>query len=200
MLAGCGVQQPEEPPAAETQGMEATQKETAEDPAVLVETELTYEELPESYLLASGAGGWSTQLFLQAKGFFNGEYHNSDMGSTGTDYPNGTVYRCRFSGWLGLLEQEENGAWSMEILSLETQDEPETVWYEDGKRIIGSTAYGLEGAKKLIVYPAGFPIKDLSENFHAGWAREYLHDKTELPDTILYNGEEILAFVEYEFS
>ena len=41
---------------------------------------------------ASGAGGWSTELTLNPDGSFNGNYHDSEMGDTGEDYPNGSMY------------------------------------------------------------------------------------------------------------
>ncbi len=166
----------------------------AEEPAATPPT------LPKSYLLASGAGGWGTELHLEEGSAFSGEYHDSDMGVSGPDYPNGTVYFCSFSGQFGAPEQREDGLWALPLASLKTADEPETEWIEDGIRYIGSTAHGLEGTAELVIYPAGFPMEDLPEDFYAGWAQEYLMNETEMPFCVLYNEAEQLAFIEYEFS
>ncbi len=46
----------------------------------------------------SGAGAWSSDMEIQADGIFNCDYHDSDMGDTGDNYPDGTVYFASFSG------------------------------------------------------------------------------------------------------
>lgn len=43
------------------------------------------------YGFASGSGGWDTTMTVASDGTFSGTYHDSDMGITGDDYPNGSV-------------------------------------------------------------------------------------------------------------
>ena len=58
------------------------------------------DSLPIDLEFSSGAGAWGTGLTLAADGSFSGEYHDSDMGDSGDDYPDGTVYLCNFPGSL----------------------------------------------------------------------------------------------------
>ena len=47
---------------------------------------------------SSGAGGWSAGLRIGEDGSFTGDFHDSEMGDMGEEYPNGTIYCCSFSG------------------------------------------------------------------------------------------------------
>lgn len=51
-----------------------------------------------TFNFASGAGGWWTEFTMNGDGSFKGNYHDSEIGSTGRGYPKGTVYVCKFSG------------------------------------------------------------------------------------------------------
>ena len=57
-----------------------------------------FAELPDKFVYSSGAGAWATELYLNDDGTFTGQYYDSDMGYTGADYPNGTVYISNFTG------------------------------------------------------------------------------------------------------
>ena len=52
----------------------------------------------------SGAGGWATELEILPDGTFSGDYHDSEMGETADEYPDGSLYLCTFSGKLSLVE------------------------------------------------------------------------------------------------
>ncbi len=69
-------------------------------------------------MFCSGAGGWQTMLSLNADGSFSGIYLNSDMGSYGAEYPNGTAYICQFHGSFKDIVQLSDASWSL------TLDEP----------------------------------------------------------------------------
>ena len=47
---------------------------------------------------SSGVGAWSTELTVGENGTFTGSFHDSEMGETGENYPDGTLYGCSFHG------------------------------------------------------------------------------------------------------
>ena len=59
--------------------------------------ELTFADLSKyQFEFCSGAGGWSEEFTIEKDGYFTGKYHDSDMGSTGEGYDNGTLYCCTY--------------------------------------------------------------------------------------------------------
>ena len=50
------------------------------------------------FTFTSGAGGWRTILKFKSDGTFKGEYTDSNLGETGSNYPKGTIYKSTFSG------------------------------------------------------------------------------------------------------
>ena len=94
------------------------------------------------FYFASGVGGWSTSLTIEPDGSFSGNYHDSDMGDAGDDYPNGTVYCCSFSGTLSILQQVDEHSWMIRVDSLTLNEEPGQETVEDGFRYITAEAYG----------------------------------------------------------
>ncbi|MBQ3773592.1 MAG: hypothetical protein II833_04310, partial [Pseudobutyrivibrio sp.] len=51
---------------------------------------ITFEDLAKySYSFTSGAGGWEDDFDIEKDGSFHGNYHDSDMGDIGDDYPDG---------------------------------------------------------------------------------------------------------------
>ena len=63
------------------------------------------DDFPMDPEFSSGVGGWGTSLTLERGGTFSGQFHDSDMGAIGEDYPNGTVYLCHFSGRFSVSEK-----------------------------------------------------------------------------------------------
>ncbi len=83
--------------AQDTEAESSSAGETSEGESS--ETDLSFEDLKHiQFVFSSGAGGWSTLLDIRPDGSFEGEYFDSDMGSMGETYPNGTVYLCDFKG------------------------------------------------------------------------------------------------------
>ena len=71
------------------------------------------------FYFSSGAGGWRTVLYIHDDGSFEGEFSDSDMGSNGNDYPNGTVYYSEFSGAFTEPEPVDTYTWRFQIDHLE---------------------------------------------------------------------------------
>lgn len=52
----------------------------------------------KNFVFSSGSGGWGSSLSIGPNGTFSGDYHDSDMGSTGPGYPGGTISESKVSG------------------------------------------------------------------------------------------------------
>ena len=113
---------------------------------------------------SSGVGAWSTELTVGENGTFTGSFHDSEMGETGENYPDGTLYGCSFHGQFSDPEPVDEYAWTVK-LSVE-QDEgqvPEAI--EDGIRYVTAAPYGLEKAQTVTVFLPGTPVDRLPEGF-----------------------------------
>ncbi len=136
----------------------------AVDPADISEENL-FEALADRFSFASGAGGWSTELMINDDGSFTGDYHDSDMGDMGDDYPNGTIYVCKFSGRFGDVKKVNDTTYSMHLQEISLENEVGDEWIEDDVRYVASEPYGLENADEIMVYLEGTPTADLPEEF-----------------------------------
>lgn len=66
------------------------------------------------YGFASGSGGWGTTMTVASDGTFSGTYHDSDMGITGDDYPNGSVTISNFKGRFKDAKKNADGSYTMQ--------------------------------------------------------------------------------------
>ena len=161
---------------------------TVEDPAstaVLTDTGeslavINILPLPQEnmrFYFLSGAGGWSTDLKLNQNGTFIGEYHDSEMGENGMDYPNGTVYVCSFTGKFEHFEKLNEHSYKMILTEIETDHAVGEEWIENDIRFVASEPYGLHGgdreATDFILYLPDTPIEQVSEEFLSWWPYRY---------------------------
>ena len=65
--------------------------------------------------LCSGAGAWSTDIQIHVDGTFKGTYHDSEMGDTADNYPNGSMYISEFSGKMSVVEQVSATIWKIRV-------------------------------------------------------------------------------------
>lgn len=152
---------------------------SGEKPAVSASTSQTMEQkaglpegFPKSFVFASGVGAWGTELTVHEDGFFEGKFHDSEMGESDERYPNGTVYLCRFSGQLGQVAQLDEYAYSMKLTALEAEEAGEE-WIEDGIRYVTQTPYGLERGKDFVLFTPDTPVEGLDEEFLSWWPGRY---------------------------
>lgn len=124
-----------------------------------------FEKLPQGFDFSSGAGGWGTHIDLNPDGTFTGQYHDSDMGDTGSGYSNGTVYICDFSGRFTSPKKINDYIYSMNLESFDVEGVSGTVYYEDNIRYIVSDPYGFDNADEFFIYLPGCPLKETSEEF-----------------------------------
>lgn len=152
------------------------------------------------FCFASGAGAWSTEMTVHGDGSFSGVYHDTDMGDGGDGYPNGTVYRCDFSGQFTQPVKINEYTYSMQIAEIDYVKEAGTEEIIDGVRYCYSDVYGLDGAKDILVYLPGAPLAELPEEFRS-WVGYYDLAKmteTELPFYALNNEAQQYGFSSYD--
>lgn len=173
-LCACGMGDAAVTPSAPAEPTQSAAPESTPTPepspvqsagAADAETEF-FSTLPNQFSFLSGAGGWSTALYLNGGGIydgsFTGQYYDSDMGSMGEDYPNGTVYYCNFSGKFTEPERLDEYSYSVKLEEL-TYDPPGVESIEDGVRYVTTGPYGLENVGELRIYFPGYPIKNIPE-------------------------------------
>lgn len=197
LLTGCAEQAETEPTGASgttaavpSETEPAPTAQTASPPATQPETpDFSFGALENrTFIFSSGAGGWSTELHVHPDGSFEGVYHDSDMGDSGPDYPNGTVYSCTFTGSFSTPEQADDNAWvfAMESITYERAPGEEV---RDGIRYFYTDAYGLDQAENFYLYCPGTKLADLPQAFldWVGYHNWQDMGQTELPFYGLYN-------------
>ena len=115
----------------------------------------------------SGAGAWSSDLTIRADGSFTCQYHDSDMGDTAENYPDGTVYFGTFSGRMSVAEQTDENTWKIRVDKLEREPAKEEI--ADGVRYIPTEGCGLSEDDVMTLYAPGTPVSALSEEMQL-WA------------------------------
>lgn len=151
---------------AETTTAENVVKTTAAFSETIDSTEIA-EPISTSmnFIFSSGAGGWSTEMTVHADGSFCGEYYDSEFGSVGDEYPNGSVYLCKFTGKFKDFEKVNEYTYSMSIDSINTEHEIGKTWIENGVQYVASGAYGLEDSSDFLLYTPDTPVSELSMDF-----------------------------------
>lgn len=204
LLTGCGAKQPEAP-AEQPETPVEQPKAPAEQPETPIEKQEPPEQeaavlpdtLPLDLVFASGAGGWSTDLTLERDGSFAGVYHDSEMGSTGPEYPNGTCYISTFSGRFGGIRQVDDHTWAITLEELTVRETPGEEWVEDDILYIASEAYGLEEGKEFFLYSPETPTEGLDEEFLTWWPSWNVEDTGTLNCWGLLNLEMGYGFFTY---
>ncbi|MBQ6400803.1 MAG: hypothetical protein IJI20_00805 [Firmicutes bacterium] len=119
----------------------------------------------KQFAFSSGAGGWGTTLTFGAGGSFRGKYHDSNLGETGADYPNGTEYRCVFDGVFSDPKATDDREYTLTLKEFNIgRSSGETI--RDGVLIKYSDPYGMEdlapGDTVRLLLP-GYPLSKLNE-------------------------------------
>lgn len=140
---------------------------------------------PLEFYYSSGAGGWSTQLVLQPDGSFTGHYEDRDLGATGEENPNGTLYYCDFSGSFAAPGVVNEYQWTMVLEYLQTEQEAGAIRYEDGVACVSTGPVGLEHAGEVWLYLPGTETDTLPEEFLA-WTTSAFSG--EIPDQLPFYG------------
>lgn len=153
-------------------------------------TEFSFADISNlEFWYGSGAGAWCTTLTVNDDGTFEGNYHDSDMGDSGDDFPNGTCYSCTFIGKFTEPEQVNAYTYSVKIDRIDLEKKVDTEEIRDGVKYIYSQPYGVYDATEILFYKQGAPIKELPEEYRSWVGYGNLNDltETELPFYGLFN-------------
>ncbi len=207
LATGCGKNETKEvqkiPHAENSESLDDETEETVPEVEVneAEETrELSFKDLEDhQFYFSSGAGGWRTFLNIDADGKFDGAYSDSEMGSIGEEYPNGTYYYCEFVGKFTDLVKVNDYTYSLEIEEISTIKEPDTKEIIDGVLYEYSMPYGIDGAEELLIFLPGAPTSELPTEY-MDWVRNAMEDPEakELPFYGLYNVKEQNGFSSYD--
>ncbi len=127
--------------------------------------------LPQIFTFASGAGGWGTEVHINADGTFSGHYEDSNMGDRGDGYPNGTRYECYFSGTFTDITRINDFEYSMRVATLRTEGVKDEEKIIDGVKVITADPYGFDNAGEFRLYLPGLKTSDLPQGYldWVGW-------------------------------
>ncbi len=159
-------------------------------------------EYPMEFLFSSGSGAWGTRLTLNTDGSFDGFFSDSNMGETGKDYPNGTVYLCSFTGRFSLSEKLDIHSYPLTLEEVTPNRPAGEDWINNGILHVSSGPYGLYNdnidgtmSRSFVLYTPDTPISGLDEELLSWWPGRY--EQTP-PETLncyaLYNVEAGTAF------
>ena len=153
------------------------------------------------FYFASGAGGWRTVLQIEEDGSFSGQYSDSEMGTTGEDYPNGVYHLSNFEGNFTVPVKVNDYTYSMKIENISYEQEAGSKEIIDGTLYSYDEAYGLIDAEEILIYLPGAPFEELPEEYR-NWVRNDMEnpDALELPFYGLYNVTEQNGFSSYDIS
>ena len=159
----------------------------------------TFEQLSKlQWEFSSGVGGWSTEMQISEDGSFNAQYHDSEMGETGENYPNGSVYTCEFSGQMSILDQVDEHSWKVHVDKVAADEATGKETFEDGVRYVTSdSTYGIVDGDDMVLYLPGTPVDALTEDMKM-WAHLLGDDApAELENWFLYSAKNETGFVGY---
>ena len=158
-----------------------------------------FEKIPQEFVFTSGAGGWETVITINSDGTFTGEYKDSEMGDTGENYPNGTMYICNFRGKFTSPKQVDEYIYSMKLEYLDQEKNPGDEYYEEGTRYLVSEPYGFDHADEFLIYFPGIAIANLPDGF-TNWLNAFLNVQTTeiFPHYGIYNVGGEKGFVSYQ--
>lgn len=152
-----------------------------------------------NFVYSSGAGAWETDLTIASDGSFTGSYHDSDMGDSGKDYPNGTVYLSDFSGQFGALEKVDDYTYKTTIEKLKTEQPEGREELADDMKYVYTAPAGLTDAADIYLYLPGAPVSSLPEAYKE-WVTFQLDDATELSFYGLFNERGEAGFYSWDSS
>jgi uncharacterized protein YecT (DUF1311 family) len=177
----------EEDKAEPTKIEENQNKSTIAETDELKNTELTFADLSKyKFEFSSGVGAWMEEFTIEKDGYFHGNYHDSDMGSIGEGYENGTVYASSYSGHFNELIKINDYTYKMKLADISYDNTTETEEIIDNTRYIYMESCCFGGNDTFMVYLPGTPLEQLSEEV-IGWTAMCNQSQTELTMMVISN-------------
>lgn len=161
-------------------------------------SDLTFADLSKlQFEFTSGAGGWSEEFTIEKDGSFQGNFHDSDMGVIGEDYPDGTMYCCSYTGQFTELHKINDYTYEMKLADISYKDATGTDEISDGMHLIYTESYCLGGNDTFKVYLPGTPLSELSEEEYL-WISYDNESETELTMTIIVDEKNEYGIYSYQ--
>ncbi len=136
---------------------ETNKSNTADDSTI------TFADLAQyGYSFYSGVGGWSDDFYIEKDGSFHGDYHDSDMGDSGDDYPDGTRYYCQYEGHFENIQKVDEFTYKMHMKDINIINN-DGEYIADGVKYIPVTPYALNNADEIEIYMPGKPVSEIDD-------------------------------------
>ena len=158
----------------------------------------TFEDLAKySYSFTSGAGGWEDDFDIEKDGSFHGSYHDSDMGDTGDDYPDGIRYYCEYEGHFENIQKVDDYTYKMHLKDIKILNDDQE-YIADGVKYIPLTPYALNNADMVEIYLPGKPVSEIDEEVQHWIFIETQDQQDTLENLALVNVNENQGITSYE--
>ena len=158
----------------------------------------SFEDLSEyTFEFCSGAGGWATELIIEKDGSFSFNYHDSEMGVTEDEYPNGMCFVSVGTGHFSDLKQIDEFTYEMKLKDISYEQE---IGYEeitDGVLYSYTSCYGLDESDIFRILLPETKVEGLSDDVKM-WVMYSIEDKDELDIPVIVNAANENAFYSYE--
>lgn len=112
---------------------------------------------------SSGVGAWATMMTLNSDGTFSGDFHDSDMGATGSGYPNGMRSESIFTGKFSNLRKIDENTFVATVASLNVSDTIGRQYVEYGVLITITEVYGMKQGQTAVFARQGRTASDIGE-------------------------------------
>lgn len=166
-----------------------------EIPSVEQVTSISFEDLStRQFYFSSGVGAWGEEFVIEKDGYFTGKYHDSNMGETGEDYPEGTFYSCSYSGHFTDITKVGEYTYEMKLTDISYKEEPGTEEILDGIKYVTTDAYFMAAGDTFRIYLPGMPLGEMSEDLYL-WVRDYNQSESELTMIVIADEKNELAAV-----
>ncbi|CAI3393742.1 hypothetical protein CIRMBP1257_01421 [Enterococcus cecorum] len=150
----------------------------------------------KNFVFSSGAGGWGSSLSIGPNGTFSGDYHDSDMGSTGPGYPGGTISESKVSGQFTRPHQVSPTLYEVDIENLQYEKPVGSSEIKENRKYEYSEAYGISKNHRMAIYLPGTPISSMPEELRLYSYGLIPEDSQTLPVYVI-QGDMEGFFIEY---
>jgi len=159
---------------------------------------ITFADLAKySFSFSSGAGGWSDDFNIEKDGYFHGNYHDSDMGDVGDDYPDGTFYYCEYEGHFENIQKVDEFTYKMQMKDIKVINN-EGEYINDGTRYVPLAPYALHNAGEVDIYMPGKSVSELDEELQMWLSISFQNQQDRLDNLALVNVNENQGITSYE--